>query len=146
MSSITLRESTVQDEIFVNRLTRVAMESYVRQTWEKEADVEAYFLRNQFDLLTTKIIQYNGKDVGRISVTRDARQVSVDNIHILPAYQGKGIGKYIMQQILKEADAQNLPTVLYLLQTNPAKSLYESLGFQVYETKDFRYYMRRLSN
>lgn len=143
MGLISLRPAAAEDAVFVDQLTRSVMESYVRQTWQTEEQVEAYFYKNRFDQPTTKIIQYDGKDIGRVSVLTGENQISIDNIHILPEHQNKGVGSSIIQKILDQAASLNLPVTLHVLKTNPAKNLYDALGFSVLEDETHRYYMKR---
>lgn len=82
MLEIKLRKSIRTDEDFVNDLTRKVMMSYVEKTWEKKEDQEKYFYTNQFDLENTQIIQYNGKDIGRITLIRHHDYLYIDNIHL----------------------------------------------------------------
>ncbi len=53
------------------------------------------------------------------------------NIEILPDYQGRGLGAAIIHGIIAEADAHHLPVRLQVLKINPARRLYERLGFVI---------------
>ncbi|TAH32272.1 MAG: N-acetyltransferase [Alphaproteobacteria bacterium] len=145
MSLISLRPAVLEDASFVDRLTRLVMQSYVELTWTETSDIEAYFYKNRFNLATTKIIQLDGKDIGRVSVLINENKISIDNIHILPEYQNKGIGSGIIQKVIDEADIRNLPVVLHVLKVNPAKKLYYALGFNIEEDEIHRYYLKRPS-
>lgn len=53
-------------------------------------------------------------------------------IYILPAYQGLGAGKYIMQCIINEVRSNKASSlILNITQNNPAKAFYEQLGFKI---------------
>ena len=139
---ITLRRSIESDRGFVNDLTRRAMRKYVEATWIKTEDREHYYSLNQFNQPATKIIQCNGKDIGRITVTYSKDRIVLDGIHIAEAFQGKGIGGHLIKRIIDKADEMQLPLELILLKENPVKKLYERLGFCVYKEDIDRYYMR----
>ncbi len=143
MVFVQLRPSAESDQSFVDRLTRLVMEPYVRKTWQNAADIESYFLKNKFNQAITSIVQFENQDIGRVSVTRTAKEIIIDNIHILPEYQGKGIGSQIIRGILKEADKKNIAVTLLVLTVNPAKKLYDNLGFVTEFEKHCRYHMRR---
>jgi ribosomal protein S18 acetylase RimI-like enzyme len=130
-SVVSLRPASPDDAEFVNTLTRTVMLDYVSKTWSSTEERDAYFEKNKLDLATTRIIQLDGKDVGRISVIRSSTDVLIDNIHVLPQYQSKGIGSKVIQETLDEASEEGLPVSLQLLRSNPVKSLYERLGFKI---------------
>jgi predicted N-acetyltransferase YhbS len=90
--NISLRSATEEDAAFVNNLTRLVMWDYVAATWPGSQEREAYFEKNKFELATTRIIQLEGFDVGRISVIKSNLQVLLDNIHVHPSHQSRGIG------------------------------------------------------
>ncbi len=54
-------------------------------------------------------------------------------------YQGKGYGRALLESCLRATDR---PVCLRVKQDNPAKRLYESVGFRVEELSNERYYMK----
>lgn len=142
MHSITLRKSTQDDRDFVDGLTRRTMSRYVTATWSKTEEIEHYYALNAFKPSNTRIIQYDGEDVGRITVSYSNTRITLEGIHIVEAFQGKGIGGHLIRQIIRESDEKALLIQLILLKTNPARQLYERIGFFVYEEDENRYYMR----
>ena len=144
MTDIQLRQANLNDEEFVNNLTNITIKEYVELTWESEHERRIYYEINGFCQENTRIIQYKGIDIGRISVNYEKDKFLIEEIHILPEYQKKGIGRRIIQDILKQASNQNASVELFLLKVNPVKKLYESLGFKVYKESNERFYMRKL--
>ena len=69
--------------------------------------------------------------------------IFLDEIHILPEYQGRGIGQQVIRNLLAEASSQDLAVELILLRSNPVRRLYEGLGFKVYKEDTDRYYMSK---
>lgn len=143
MTRIQYRDAGPADETFVNELTRVTMRDHVEATWDNEEERERYYEINAFRQKGTRIIQYDGFDVGRVTVTRTGGRIFLDEIHILPEYQGRGIGQQVIRNLLAEATSQDLAVELILLRSNPARSLYEGLGFKMYKEDGERYYMRK---
>ena len=66
----------------------------------------------------------------------------IDNMHVIPEAQGKGIGTWLLEQVIRDAREKKLAVTLTVLKTNPARRLYERLGFQVYGEKNRRLQMR----
>jgi len=143
LSLIFLRPSIEADRGFVDHLTRDVMAPYVAQTWSDKQDIEAYFKSNKFDLPSTQIIQYDSQDIGRLSILWREDHLYIDNLHILSEHQGKGIGKFVIQQLIQQADLRDLSIKLMVLKINPAKKLYEALGFKIYTIKNHRFLMER---
>ena len=68
-------------------------------------------------------------------------EMEIDDLFIFPPYQNKGIGTSIIQKCLRATD---LPVFLYVFIKNiKAVNLYKRLGFEISETKNNRYIMRR---
>lgn len=64
----------------------------------------------------------------------------IEDVVILPEYQGKGLGKQLLQHVLDEAKLHT-PLTIYLTsrpQRIAANSLYRKLGFQQKETNVYK--------
>ena len=143
MPEITLRPSTSDDEEFVDGLTRRVMRDYVEQTWSSDREREEYYHLNRFSLRSTQIIQIDGIDVGRATITRRDDRIIIDEIHVMQEYQSKGIGSYVLRAALSEAEEAGVLVELKVLKVNPAYKLYERLGFRIVCEDQQRYYMER---
>jgi GNAT superfamily N-acetyltransferase len=60
---------------------------------------------------------------------------------IFKDFQGQGIGRKLIAQIIEDANNTGIPVELILLKTNPVKKLYDDLGFYLYKKDMNRYYM-----
>jgi ribosomal protein S18 acetylase RimI-like enzyme len=59
----------------------------------------------------------------------DGYQGEIYAIYILEEYQRNGIGKQLIKPIVKDLKAQNIfSMIVFVLEDNPSKSFYESLG------------------
>lgn len=59
-----------------------------------------------------------------------------------PTRQGRGLGTEIVRNLLAEAAAARVPVELQVLKVNPARRLYERLGFTVFAEATIHYRMR----
>jgi ribosomal protein S18 acetylase RimI-like enzyme len=58
-------------------------------------------------------------------------------IYILPAFQGLGAGKFVMDHIIEEIRPQNATAlILNVNKHSPAKAFYEHLGFRIAKAED----------
>jgi ribosomal protein S18 acetylase RimI-like enzyme len=130
--NITLRFSTMNDIDFLFRLHRTAMQTYVTQTWGAwDEGWQLQHFQQHFDPDHCQVIVLEGKDIGVISVVRQVTGMFLSNIELLPAYQGQGIGIYLIKTLLDEARQKGVMLTLQVLKVNPAHRLYERLGFVI---------------
>lgn len=142
MRDITLRAATADDYDFCYRVQKATMQEYVEQTWGwDEAFQQAYF-RQRFDPARNQVIVLGGADIGVFAVERRERDIFLAKIYILPEYQRRGIGTGLIKLVLQEAFKEGLPVTLRVLKVNPARRLYERLGFAVIEENDEFFIMR----
>lgn len=108
------------------------MQAYVAQTWGQwdEAWQSQYF-RQHFKPSAHQIIVLHGQDIGAISVVRRDTDIFLGTIELLPAHQGQGIGTQLIKALIDEAHQKGIPLTLQVLKVNPARRLYERLGFSI---------------
>ena len=122
----------MDDIDFLFRLHRTAMQTYVTQTWGAwDEGWQLQRFQRHFDPDHYQIIVLQGQDIGVISVVRQVSGMLLSNIELLPAYQGQGIGTYLIKTLLDEARQKGLVLTLQVLKVNPARRLYERLGFVI---------------
>ena len=119
------------------------MRPYVEATWPSDEEREEYYRLNRFQQNETEIIQVDGEDAGRITITRRPGCIVLEEIHIAPRFQGRGIGQMSIRKVLAEADERRISTELKVLKKNPAQKLYMRLGFVTVREADERLYMVR---
>jgi ribosomal protein S18 acetylase RimI-like enzyme len=91
-----------------------------------------------------KIIVINGERAGLLKVIKEEKLWELCQIQITRKYQRQGIGNLIISNIIREAGQEGLPLKLDVLKSNPAKRLYERLGFVVTEEDVHSYEMFHL--
>ena len=75
------------------------------------------------------VIVVDGQRAGRLIVHRGAVEINVVDIALLPEYRGRGVGTVLLRAIFDDADAAGLPVIVHAEHMNPARRLYERLGF-----------------
>lgn len=69
-------------------------------------------------------------DVGRLWLHRRADAIHVLDIALLPERRGQGLGGQVLNCLLDEAKLQGRELTIYVESANPARRLYDRLGFQ----------------
>jgi len=77
----------------------------------------------------TFVAKVNQKVIGFCTVVRGSEQNSLSEIYIIPAFQGKKIGRRLWDSARQFIDQNNDTTVALLRFNTPAKKFYEGLGF-----------------
>jgi ribosomal protein S18 acetylase RimI-like enzyme len=95
-----------------------------------------------FDPSKNRVVVFEGEDVGVLRTGEGAGEVWVANVQVLPEYQRRGIGAAVIGSVLADAHGRNLPVTLQVLKINPARALYERLGFRIRGETVTHYRMR----
>ncbi|MFA6958731.1 MAG: GNAT family N-acetyltransferase [Thermoanaerobaculia bacterium] len=89
--------------------------------------------RETFPGATFSVIEVDGEPAGRLYLNRTAEKIHVIDIALLPSARGKGIGARILGDLFEGATSAGLAVTISVERFNPAKRLYERLGFRVIE-------------
>lgn len=138
---IELRPATIADYDFAFRVHCAAMRPCVEQTYGWNQDWQAGYFRQRFDPAEREIIRCDGIEVGVVSANETEGSLFLSSIALLPRYQNKGIGTAVIRNIQAEAREMGMPLTLQVLKVNPARNLYERLGFRVTGETDTHYLM-----
>lgn len=86
--------------------------------------------RSRFPAACFDVIEWEGRPVGRFYVDHTGGETRIIDITILPEHRGRGLGTALLKHLLQESAAEGRPVVLHVEQHNPARRLYERLGFE----------------
>ncbi len=143
MPDYELRQATRADYEFLYRLHVAAMRDLVTRVWGWEDAWQEQFFADHFDPAHSRTVVVNGEDVGVIAIEWNVVDAFIVNIEILPDYQGRGLGAALVHGIIAAADSRNLPVRLHVLKINPARRLYERLGFVINGETETHFLMTR---
>lgn len=120
---------------------REAMQAYVTRTWGSwdEAFQRDYFRNHWPDVRLA--IDVEGTLGGFVDLDESPERIRVENIELLPAHQNRGIGTALLVSVQQRAAGRNLPVTLQVLKVNPARRLYERLGFRLTGETETHYQM-----
>jgi ribosomal protein S18 acetylase RimI-like enzyme len=75
------------------------------------------------------IIESNDRQVGRLYVARLDHEIRIADVTLLPAERNAGIGSYLINELLVEAERTGRMVRIYVEEFNPSLQLFERLGF-----------------
>ncbi len=142
MRPFTLRPAAHADRGFLYRLHVAAMKDVVAQVWGWDEAWQRQYFDDHFDPSHARIVVVDGVDIGVVAVEWREDAAFLAGIEILPEYQGRGLGAAVIRDVIADAAARGLPVTLRVLKVNPARRLYERLGFTVTGETDTHYLMR----
>jgi len=134
LKNILVRTSTENDAEFAFRAVKETMRDYAIATWgswHEDGSLKDAIADTKSG--KTQIIELDGTPVGVLQVERFSTHLQLNQIYILPDFQNRKIGSLLIRELILRAKNEKLPLRLRVLAVNPAKKLYEKMGFVVYE-------------
>ncbi|MGE5466646.1 MAG: GNAT family N-acetyltransferase [Ignavibacteria bacterium] len=138
-AGVALRSQEASDRDFLEAL-------YVSVRWDEmlpvpwtDADKRA-FLADQFRMqhrhyatyygdAEFNIVELHAQPIGRIYLHRGPEEHRVVDVSLLPEHRGRGIGGALMQAVIDGAAAAGCSASINVEAFNPARRLYQRLGF-----------------
>ncbi|ANY16441.1 GNAT family N-acetyltransferase [Bordetella pseudohinzii] len=142
LPELILRPAVEADLPFLLDLRRRTMEPHLRQDGVP-FDEAAHMRRIRYHWEDARIVLIDQAPTGLFKVRHDEAGWYVIQIQVDPARQGQGLGARLLRGVLARADEGGEATRLYVLKGNPARRLYERLGFAIQEETDIEFLMRR---
>jgi ribosomal protein S18 acetylase RimI-like enzyme len=136
---VRLRPVADADRDFLVELYGSVRESELAQlAWDeatKRAFVEQQFAaqdaayRGNYPGATLDMIEVDGSRAGRLYVHRGQGDIRIMDIALAPPFRGRGIGTSLLEGLIAEAEESDRKLSIHVESNNPARSLYERLGF-----------------
>jgi ribosomal protein S18 acetylase RimI-like enzyme len=102
---------------------------------------KAHLQRIDYKFEHALIIEMEDIPIGLLKVDKQHDNIDLIQIQITPNYQGKGVGRKILNDLIKEAIETEKSITLSVLKTNQAKKLYLNVGFKIVGETDNSYLM-----
>lgn len=139
----TLRNVTETDKSFIYNVKKASIYDYVDKIWGWDEEYQTIDFENDFNTEYFRIIVVDQKDIGFVQIYEDSLNINIIEIHIIPEYQGNGIGSSIIKAIIKQAvEKRKSVNIGTFIDNNRAKRSYERLGFKVIRITDTHYEMK----
>lgn len=87
------------------------------------------------------MLEIDGQPIGRLYLDPRETHLHIVDISIAPAYRNRGIGTLLLQEIIDQARASSRAVGIHVEYNNPARSLYDRLGFRQLRSSGVYHYM-----
>lgn len=118
--------STREDELAAVPWDAPAREAFLRMQFAAQ---DGYY-HSRFPDASYDLIVSGEEVIGRLYVDRGEKTWLVIDLALLPGHRGKGIGTRLLAEVLAGAGAAAKPVQMHVERSNPARRLYERLGFR----------------
>ncbi|MEO2280690.1 GNAT family N-acetyltransferase [Pseudoalteromonas pernae] len=120
-----LYASTRESELAMTNFSVEEKERFISQQFTAQlAHYTQYYCADSFH-----IIELNNQPIGRLFVDYWENEIRIVDIALMPQYRNSGIGTYYFEKLFAQARELNQPISIHVEHSNPAKKLYERLGF-----------------
>lgn len=151
ISNTRLRPHTDADIPFMKALYRGTREAELRLMPLTPAQTEV-FIEQQFQSQLAHytgnygndhldIVEVDGQPVGRLFVDYRNHEIRIIDITLAPAFRGQRLGEFLLSHIITESRNRMLPITIHVEHNNPARRLYERMGFQLKDKGSLIYLM-----
>jgi ribosomal protein S18 acetylase RimI-like enzyme len=121
-----LYASTREDELRRAPWTDEQKRAFLASQFEAQ---HAYY-HQQWPDASYLVVTVDGELAGRLYVHRRPEEIELVDVALLPRHRGCGIGADLVRELQDEARSAAVPLRLYVEHENPARRLYDRLGFR----------------
>lgn len=130
-NKLSFRRATSDDTEFARSVHHAAFrETIIKQFGSWDEAIEDGYFEEDWSQPGFQIVSWNGVECGYLLYTITSSQITLEELVILPNFQGKGIGTTIINDLKQKATAQSVPLQLQVLKENSARELYLRQGFE----------------
>jgi ribosomal protein S18 acetylase RimI-like enzyme len=97
---------------------------------EHQFSAQDLHYRQNYPGATLDLIEVDGERAGRLYVFRGKSDIRIMDIALAPPFRGRGLGTSLLRSLIEEADASGRKLSIHVEYNNPARSLYDRLGFK----------------
>jgi putative acetyltransferase len=142
MDRATLRDAKADDQEFLFEAYKESLKEHVARAWGWNEEFQRAGFWTHHPLEQFRVIEVDGKRVGGIHVAESDAVNFVRLIFLLPQFRRHGLGSTLLMQEAERASKEHKALGLKVIKSNPAKSLYDRLGFVEVAHDEVSYEMR----
>jgi ribosomal protein S18 acetylase RimI-like enzyme len=139
---INFRQAVPEDFDYCARIYFAEMATIIRE-FKLDCEAHAASFRRQWDVTDVRIIMRDGADIGWLQSTAREGALFLGQLFVDRRFQRRSFGTEVMHRLISEANEAGQPLRLEVVKINPAKRLYDRLGFRTTGEDDRKYHMCR---
>ena len=97
---------------------------------EQQFSAQDAHYREHYPGATLDVIEVDGEPAGRLYVHRGPSDIRIMDIALAPPFRGRGIGTRLLRELIAEAEESGRKLSIHVEMNNPARTLYERIGFR----------------
>lgn len=136
---LSVYASTRTDEMAIVPWTEVEKAAFLKQQFE----AQTAWWDEQYPDAERSIVELDGVPAGRFYVQRWPGEIRLVDIALLPGFRRHGAGTELLGRLFAESEKTGLPVTIHVEIFNPARALYERLGFVSKGERGFYVFMER---
>jgi ribosomal protein S18 acetylase RimI-like enzyme len=141
IQGLRLRPATPEDQAFLLGLRKQTMTEHLSRVG-LALDDDHHRQRLLANYADACVICVADEAIGLCKAYRSEAAWVLMQIQVASAWQGRGVGADIITALIAQARQDGLPVSLSVLKGNPAKRLYERLGFREFAQSEHEYELR----
>lgn len=127
----TLRKATYTDSNIAYQIKKSTLKAYVEKIWGWTESFQQAHHSQHFSPVSVMMIEVDGNPIGLMRKEEREDCIFLDDLYLLPAFQGQGIGTSLIRQMQDESRLSHKPLVLEVLRINRrAIAFYQRNGFK----------------
>jgi len=130
--------STREQELAQVPWSREQKDAFVRMQWQ----AQKLHYAHEHPRAEHAVISIDGVPVGRVYLDRNGEEFHILDITLLPQYRNRGVGSFLLGQIMAEAKQTAKPVTIYVENYNRSLRLFERLGFSRAKEEGFHLLMK----
>ena len=139
---INLQQATAEHYDFALHLYLLTLGPYMQELMVWDEQEQRAIFAAQWKREEVKIISVDDKDAGWFQVAELPTEIRLQKFFVSPPWQRSGIGSEVLGNLLATWRPTGKKIVLRVLKNNPARRLYERLGFSVIAETGVTFRMR----
>ena len=139
---IVLRPAHLEDFDYCARLYFEGMENVIKEL-NLDMDAQIAGFRQRWDVTQVRIVTLDGTDIGWLQSFAEDDALFLGQLFVDESLRRRGIGTQLVTGLINEAGRVGRAVTLAVVKTNPARRLYQRLGFRTTHEDERKFYMRR---
>ncbi|MFD2563491.1 GNAT family N-acetyltransferase [Aquimarina rubra] len=137
---IELVKAQNKDIVFLVKLRKLTMVKHLEKAGLHLSD-DQHLSRVKFHFNEAYIVKQLDERIGLLKYIETSNAIEILQLQILPSYQRKGIGNFLLNHMIQLSKSLHKSLVLKVLKENRARYLYERNGFKTIGEDRYEFYM-----